>query len=124
VIGVKKDADGIYYWTLDGEWITDSEGNKIPTTGKDGTDGEDGSAARWFTGEGAPTIVSGSNNGDMYLDTTTLNVYQRVDNGDTETWNPQCNIKGSDGTPGTAINFNFKATCKRFRLFTRKENFS
>ncbi|MBO5861897.1 MAG: hypothetical protein J6Q88_02045, partial [Bacteroidales bacterium] len=42
VIGVKKDADGIYYWTLDGEWITDSEGNKIPTTGKDGTDGEDG----------------------------------------------------------------------------------
>ena len=42
VIGVKKDADGIYYWTLDGEWITDSEGNKIPTTGKDGEDGEDG----------------------------------------------------------------------------------
>ncbi|MBR0321650.1 MAG: hypothetical protein IIX08_04605, partial [Bacteroidales bacterium] len=23
VIGVKKDADGIYYWTLDGEWLTD-----------------------------------------------------------------------------------------------------
>ena len=42
VIGVKKDANGIYYWTLDGEWITDSEGNKIPTTGKDGEDGEDG----------------------------------------------------------------------------------
>ena len=41
-IGVKKDADGIYYWTLDGEWITDAEGNKIPTTGKDGANGQPG----------------------------------------------------------------------------------
>ena len=41
-IGVRKDTDGIYYWTLDGEWLTDSEGNKIPTTGKDGADGEPG----------------------------------------------------------------------------------
>jgi hypothetical protein len=23
IIGVKKDTDGIYYWTLDGEWLTD-----------------------------------------------------------------------------------------------------
>ena len=42
VIGVRKDADGVYYWTLDGEWLTDSEGNKIPTTGADGTPGQDG----------------------------------------------------------------------------------
>ena len=42
VIGVRKDADGVYYWTLDGEWITDNEGNKIPTTGADGTPGQDG----------------------------------------------------------------------------------
>ena len=41
-IGVRKDTDGIYYWTLDGEWLTDSEGNKIPTTGKDGADGQPG----------------------------------------------------------------------------------
>ena len=27
VIGVKKDTDGIYYWTLDGEWLTDEKGN-------------------------------------------------------------------------------------------------
>ena len=42
VIGVRKDMDGVYYWTLDGEWLTDSEGNKIPTTGKDGAEGNDG----------------------------------------------------------------------------------
>lgn len=45
VIGVKKDTDGIYYWTLDGEWLTDEKGNKVKaqgTDGKDGVDGEDG----------------------------------------------------------------------------------
>ena len=41
-IGVRKDTDGIFYWTLDGEWLTDSEGNKIPTTGIDGADGQPG----------------------------------------------------------------------------------
>ena len=41
-IGVRKDTDGVYYWTLDGEWLTDAEGNKIPTTGKDGANGQPG----------------------------------------------------------------------------------
>ena len=42
VIGVAKDADGIYYWTLNGNWLLDESGNKIPTTGKDGADGVQG----------------------------------------------------------------------------------
>ena len=42
-IGVKKDKNGIYYWTLDDEWLTDEEGNKIKAVGTDGVDGEDGS---------------------------------------------------------------------------------
>ena len=29
VIGVKKHSDGTYYWTSDGEWMTDDNGNKI-----------------------------------------------------------------------------------------------
>ena len=41
-IGVKQDSDGIYYWTLDGEWMTDESGNKIKAQGIDGQDGEDG----------------------------------------------------------------------------------
>ena len=28
-IGVMKDTDNIYYWTLDGEWLLDGKGNKI-----------------------------------------------------------------------------------------------
>ena len=42
IIGVKQDVDGVYYWTIDGKWLLDDEGNKIPTTGKDGADGADG----------------------------------------------------------------------------------
>ena len=46
VIGVRQDVDGIYYWTLNGDWLTDGNGNKIKaegTDGKDGADGADGS---------------------------------------------------------------------------------
>ena len=41
VIGVKQGADGIYYWTLNGDWLTDDSGNKIKAEGRDGQDGED-----------------------------------------------------------------------------------
>lgn len=41
-IGVKKDTDGIYYWTLDGDWLLDDDGQKIKAQGIDGQDGEDG----------------------------------------------------------------------------------
>ena len=42
VIGVRQDTDGIYYWTLNGEWLTDALGNKIKAQGTDGSDGSDG----------------------------------------------------------------------------------
>ena len=42
ILGVAKDTDGVYYWTLDGEWLLDDEGNKIRVTGCDGKDGADG----------------------------------------------------------------------------------
>ena len=31
-IGIQKAADGQYYWTVDGEWMTDDDGEKIPAT--------------------------------------------------------------------------------------------
>ena len=42
VIGVKKDTDDIYYWTLDGEFIV-VDGQKIKAQGTDGNNGVDGS---------------------------------------------------------------------------------
>lgn len=36
VVGIAKGADGVYYWTLDGEWLTDSDGQRIKAEGKNG----------------------------------------------------------------------------------------
>lgn len=36
-IGVKQDTDGVYYWTVDGEWLTDDLGNKVQAEGQNGT---------------------------------------------------------------------------------------
>lgn len=41
-IGIKQDTDGAYYWTLDGEWLLDNNGNKVKAVGEDGADGKDG----------------------------------------------------------------------------------
>jgi hypothetical protein len=58
VISVKQDTDGIYYWTLNGEFILDDSSNKLPVTGnngKDGTNGEKGD-----TGNTGPKGETGS----------------------------------------------------------------
>jgi hypothetical protein len=50
VIGIKLDIDNVYYWTLNGEWLTDGNGNKVRVTGETGKDGQDGENGQ----EGAP----------------------------------------------------------------------
>ena len=43
VIGVKQDkSDGQWYWTVDGEWLRDSEGDKVRASAEDGEDGAPG----------------------------------------------------------------------------------
>lgn len=51
-MGVDQDpTDGKWYWTLNGKWLLDDKGNKMPAgaedgkNGKDGKDGKDGSTA-------------------------------------------------------------------------------
>jgi len=41
-IGVKKHSDGLLYWTVNGEFLIDSDGKMVPAQGKDGSDGKDG----------------------------------------------------------------------------------
>lgn len=36
-VGVKAADDGTYYWTLNGEFLKDADGNPLPVTGADGT---------------------------------------------------------------------------------------
>ena len=43
VIGVKQDkSDGQWYWTVDGEWLRDSDGDKVRASAEDGEDGAPG----------------------------------------------------------------------------------
>ena len=43
-ISVRKDSDGIYYWTVDGDWLI-VDGKKVRSVGLDGKDGKDGKDA-------------------------------------------------------------------------------
>ena len=36
VVSVRLDSDGVYYWTIDGEWLLDGSGKKIRAQGDDG----------------------------------------------------------------------------------------
>ena len=42
VIGVRQDSDGVYYWTINGEWLLDGKGQKVKAVGEDGKDGSNG----------------------------------------------------------------------------------
>ena len=99
IIGVKKDTDGIYYWTLDGEWLTDEKGNKVKaqgTDGKDGVDGEDGN-----DGADGEDGVDGTNGKDG------ITPQLKIENGrwmlsmdDGKTWTDIGQATGADGTDG------------------------
>ena len=47
LIGVEKADDGLYYWTLDGEWLLDEYGKPLKVSGEDGTDGQNGITPRF-----------------------------------------------------------------------------
>lgn len=114
VIGVKQDADGIWYWTLNGTWLLDDSGNKIPTTGMDGQDGEDGKDGTNGTdGTDGKDGVDGTDGKDGI--TPQLKIedgywYLSYDNG--STWqklgkatgnNGLDGVNGSDGEDGDSI---------------------
>ena len=52
IIGVAQDTDGVYYWTLNGVWLLDENGNKLPVSGKDGQSGTNGSMPQLIIEEG------------------------------------------------------------------------
>ncbi len=102
VIGVKQDTDGCYYWTLDGEWLTDEKGNKVKaqgTDGKDGIDGEDGNDG--VDGEDGVDGTNGKDGKDGI--TPQLKIENgrwmlSMDNG--KTWTDIGQATGADGKDG------------------------
>ena len=111
-IGLAQAADGNWYWTLNGETLTDADGNPIRANGLDGADGADGEdgatgpeGPQGNDGTSAPTpqILLGSNipaSGTVQTDggTTIADAwYLSVDGG--ATW---YRVSGKDGTNGDA----------------------
>ena len=100
-IGVKQDTDGNYYWTLNGEWLTDAAGNKIRTTGDQGEQGIAGITPqvkiqdnKWYvsvdngktwTEAGAATVVGDSLFKEVKLDAEGKNVIFTFQDGSTIT---------------------------------------
>lgn len=104
------DGGSNVYTFSDGSTITVKNGTKGSTgatgsPGAAGKNGSNGTSAAWFTGTavtGTATsatvfTVSGSKAGDMYLNTSTYNVYRASA---ANSWVYVCNIKGATGAKG------------------------
>ena len=88
-ISVRKDSDGIYYWTVDGDWLM-VDGKKVRAVGldgKDGKDGEDGQDGQ--DGKDAITPQLKIVEGFWYIS---------YDNG--KSWNKLGNATGENGKDG------------------------
>ena len=123
-IGLTQQTDGNWYWTLNGELMTDSKGNPIRANGEDGKDGEDGqdgadgddgsTGATGRPGASAPTpqiklgntLTTGTYygiDGDKQTTPDAGAWYLSVDNG--ATW---YRVSGEDGQSGSTGDSFFK----------------
>ena len=108
-IGLAQAEDGNWYWTLNGETLTDADGNPIRANGLDGADGEDGEdgatgpeGPQDDDGTSAPTpqiqLGSSITSGTIETDNGKKDNnawYLSVDDG--KTW---YRVSGTDGTDG------------------------
>ena len=88
VMGVKQEeSDGQWYWTVDGEWLLDSKGDKVRASALDGEDGEPGTP-----GQSGVTPTLKIVDGYWYVS---------YDNGQNwERYAPATGEKGDKGDPG------------------------
>ena len=99
VIGVAKDTDGVYYWTLNGEWLLDDNGNKLPVSGTNGKDGQNGSNGQDGTdGKDGQDGVDGKDGVTPQLKIEDGYWYISYDNG--ATWTQLGKATGEDGKDG------------------------
>ena len=101
-IGVAQADDGNWYWTLNGEPLTDTDGNPIRANGTQGEQGEPGS-----DGDDAPLpqLATGTKLTDQGITTDSQNnpiaadaIYLSVDGG--KTWTRVSGEKGEQGNTG------------------------
>ena len=97
VIGVDKGEDGIWYWTLNGQWIIDDNGNRMRAGGIDGKDGVDGKNGKDDINLSLPIPLTRINPITRYWEIST-------DGGTTYT-STGILADGQDGKDGSAENF-------------------
>ena len=110
-IGLAQAEDGNWYWTLNGETLTDADGNPIRANGLDGADGEDGEDGA--TGPEGPQGNDGTSapTPQILLGSSITSGTIKTDNGqkDTDAWYLSVDggatwyrVSGKDGTNGDA----------------------
>ncbi len=93
VVGVRQ-HEGVYYWTLDGEWLLDDNGNKIKAEGTDGEDGQNGQ-----DGSNGADGADGQDGITPQLKIEDEYWYVSYDGG--ETWTKLDKAVGEDGADGS-----------------------
>ena len=98
-IGAAQDDDGNWYWTLNGEFLTDTDGNPIRANGTQGEQGPAGDDAP------LPQLATGAKLTDQGITTDSQNnpiaadaIYLSVDGG--KTWTRVSGEKGEQGDTG------------------------
>ena len=90
VIGIQQDDDGAWYWTLNGEWLLDDQGEKVRASAIDGKDGEDGKDGK-----------NGKNGADAIIPQLKIkNDYWYISYDDRQTWERLGRAIGEDGEDG------------------------
>ena len=108
-IGLAQAEDGNWYWTLNGELLTDAQGNPIRANGLDGADGADGEDGA--TGPEGPQGNDGTSapTPQILLGSSITSGTIKTDNGqkDTDAWYLSVDggatwyrVSGKDGTNG------------------------
>ena len=95
VIGVKQDTDGLYYWTLDGEWLEDSRGDRVVAQGPAGRSAYELAVENGYRGTLEEWLASlNGNNGRAAYELAVENGYR----GTEEEW--LASLKGTAGDKG------------------------
>ena len=104
-IGAAQGDDGNWYWTLNGEPLTDTDGNPIRANGTKGEQGEPGSDGDDGISAPLPQLATGTKLTEQNVTTDTQNnpiepdaIYLSVDGG--ATWTRVSGEKGEQGDTG------------------------
>ncbi len=94
--GIRQDKDGNWYWTMDGTWLLDDEGQRVRAVGKDGSNGADGEDGQ--DGQNGTDGIAGVDGVTPQFKIENGYWFVSYDKG--LTWSRLGKATGADGAPG------------------------